>query len=243
MPRRNNGLEVFSRLVSIEKFTLVPSGTPGDTVTTAPIAAGAGTAALTAQTNFSLNDPVFIIGSGGFELNAIKGPLAASMPLAYKTAFAHAVGARVVEARRIDLGHLDESGVTFGGSVQLNPVNASTSKVPIAYIAGAGDLTASFNLRGYNNLNLQTIFGIDEEEAGTGTADDPYQVGLSGESIGTHGLQAYRVRGVLTDGVTNVIVDFCGAQVQVNANVALGGQGGAALGVSIKYSNLIQRIW
>ena len=241
MPRRNNGLEVFSRVVSIEKYALATTAV-GDQLTTAAAAAGGSAVTVGAITGFAANDPVFLVGSGGFELNAVGTP-AVNMPLLYKLAFAHAAGARLVEAQRLDLGHLDEGGVTFGGSVQLNPVNAATSRVPIAYVAGAGELTANFNLRGYNNLNLATIFGLDEAETGAGTAADPYQLGISGATIGAHGLQAYRVRGLLADGVTNVMLDFCGATVQVNANVQLGGGNGAALGMAIKYSNLIQRIW
>lgn len=241
MPRGNNGFEVFTRLTSMTKYILQAT-TPFDQNSNASAAAGASVISVPATTNATNGDPLFIVGSGGFELNAVNGAPATSMPLKYKLAFAQASGARVVEAAAIDLGHLDESGVTFGGSLELTPVNASTSTVPLAYIRGQGELTAQFNVRGFNNLNLQTVFGIDEGETGAGTSADPYQAGFSGSTIGTHGLQAYRLVGVLADARTAQL-DFCGATVQVNASMQLGAGSGAALGVTIKYTNLVSRIW
>lgn len=243
MPRLNSGLELFQRLTSIEKFVLASPAPIGDTTTSALVAAAALNLPLTAFTNFANGDPLFIIGSGGFELNAINGTPAAITPLAFPLALAQAAGARVAEARRIDLGHLDENGVTMNGSLTLTPVNAATSRVAIASIAGQGTLGGSFNLRGYNNLNLQTVFGATEGEAGTGTATDPHTAVIDQNTVGSqNSLLVFRARGLRNDGSV-VQTDFVQCTPSVNAQVQMGGTNPAVLGVAFNCTGIIQRIW
>lgn len=241
MPRSNDGNEVFKYLTDMYKF-VIASGSHGDTTTSSPTIKTAEVIDLTATTNFSANDYVFIIGSSAAEINALSGaPATSDSGLALPTSQAFETGARVVEATRINLGHLDEAGVTLTGALPLNPVNAATSRVPITYIPGQGSLGGSFNLRGWNNLNLQTVFGIPEAEAGTGAADDPYTAVISTTNIGTESTLAFRAVGVLIDGRI-ATVDFMGVVPAVNANIQVGGQQPATLAVPFNCTAIISRI-
>ena len=240
MPRLNNGLEVLKGISKVELFSLA-SGTRGDTTSTSALAKGAALVALTAITNFTANDPVFIIGDGGLELNQIGTP-ATNMPLKYKAAIAQGAGARVVEAVARNVGHIDNSGVQYSATVQLTPIDAATSVTPIAQQRGAGELTATFNLRGFNNLNFQLAHGVEEGEDGTGTEADPHQVYVGGTELGTHGLLCARVTGYRFDGKT-VTQDYLNAIIEVNARTNFGGSTPAVLPVSMKFDGVIQRIW
>lgn len=241
MPRQNTGQELYKFLTNFSKFMVQPSG--GDTVTTAGLATGASVVATSAITNFTTGDPVCIDGDGGTELNAISGTVATSEPLKYKSAFAQSAGARFVEMVEKVLGHIDENGITFGVQQQLNAVVSAISRVPIGYLVGGpGEMSLSVALRGFNNLNFQSMFGIDEAETGTGISTDPYQAAIGLVNLGSHGLQCYRATGTLYDGRT-VTQDFCGAKIEVNGSIQIGSSKPPIVPLAIKYTNIIQRIW
>ncbi len=240
MPRLNNGLEVLKGISKVEAFSIV-SATPGDTVTTADLAKGGATIGVSAITNFSAADPVFIIGDGGVELNKIGTPNL-TMPLAWKAAIAQTAGARFVEAVARNLGHVDANGVQYGASVQLTPIDAATSVTPIGYQRGLGELTASMGLRGWNNLNMQFAHGVDESESGAGSAADPYQIIIGGTDLGTHATQCLRVTGYRYDSKT-VTLDFNNITIEVQLRTNIGGNQPAVLPVSLKFDTLVQRIW
>lgn len=241
MPRLNSGQEIFKELTSLSKYIIQPT-TPGDELTTVAVAVGDSTVTVAGTTNFADLEPVFIIGDGGTELNAIAGSPVAAMPVLYKTAFAQSIGARFVEALEIPLGHIDEAGVTYGATRPLTPVESAVSRLPIAFIAQGADMVAGFNLLGYNNLNLQEALGMTENETGAGTLADPYQVGIGRLDIGNQGVQCYRALGVRKD-LSTVQVDFLNATVEVSLNSALGANTPATYAVSIKFTELVQRIW
>jgi hypothetical protein len=142
------------------------------------------------------------------------------------------------------LGHLGTSGLSFGGDLPLNPVQSATSKVPIAFIAGAGEMTANCTLLGFNPENLALFFGMDDTAVtGTGTASDPYQLGVSGVTLGSHGLLFFRAQGTKKN-LKNSMLDFCGCTIQVNGTVTWGGQNSVAeLALGFKYNNLVYREW
>lgn len=242
MPRLNNGNEVFKYVTSVEKFS-VPSVGAASTTASAALAAAATAVGVASAVGIGDQDYVQIAGDGGTELVQVNGaPAGNSLTSFYKLAFAQSAGAQIQRLVRAALGHLDESGVTFTGKLNLSPVYAATSRVAIAYIGSQGELGASFKLRGFNLLNLQTVFGVPEAETGTGTAADPFQVGIGSAQIGSDALLNYRMRGVRTD-LRNVMLDFCGATVEVNVNTSLGGSNAGTLDVGFKYTNLIARIW
>ena len=240
MPRLNNGLEVLKGISKVEMFSIV-STTPGDTVTTAVLAKLGASIGVLAITNFAAADPVFIIGDGGVELNAIGTPNA-TMPLKYKAALPQSAGARLVEAVARNLGHVTGAGVQYSASLQLTPIDAATSVTPIAYQRGAGELSASLALRGLNNLNIQTAHGIDEGESGAGTEADPYQIVVGGVDLGTHGIQCMRVHGYRFDGKL-VIWDYLNITIEVQAQINKGGSTPAEIPLKVKMDTMVQRIW
>lgn len=241
MPRTNSGAEVLTRVTAVYKLIIQPTSPFDQTTSSALVKGTSTTVTVGATTNATAGDIVAVVGSGGTELLKIGTP-ATTMPLSLKPAFAHNSGARLVEMQLIDLGHIDESAVSFTSSLDVTPVNAATSRIPLAYIYGQGKLGLSFNLRGFNNPNIATIMGQDEAEFGTGTSADPFSDGFSGTTIGTHGLQCYRVLCLLSDGRT-VQLDFNGSTVAPNTNTQVGGGSGAALGLSLECTNFVPRIW
>lgn len=241
MPRLNTGLEVFKDLSSVTKYQ-VAAGTHGNTTIATQRAVGDQNALITAITNFANGDPVFITGANGTELNALNATPNTTQPMLYRSAFVFPVGSTFEEAVAIPVGHIDESGLTFGGSLTLTPVLAATSRTPIAFISGQADLTFSFNLRGFNILNFQTVFGAPESEIGVGTAVDPYQGAVGSGNVGTQGQQAFRFVGTRHDGST-VQLDILDAKIEVNVNTQLGGQTPAVLPATGKCTNFILRHW
>lgn len=241
MPRLNNGLEILKGISKIELFSLA-TGTIGDTVTTEQLAQNAADVDVSAMTNFTAADPVFIIGDGGLELNAIGTPATTPMPLKYKAALPQSTGARLVEAVGRNIGHVTEAGVQYAANLALTPINASTSITPLAYQRGQGELRANWALRGFNNLNWQIIHGQEEGEGGAGTAADPHQVVVSGQTLGTHGLLCARIHGYRFDGKL-VMQDYLNCTIEVQATVNLGGTTPAELPMAVRFDAMVQRIW
>lgn len=240
MPRLLNGQEVF-KYVNKVSVLRIKAATPGDTTTSAALARAAVNVGVASSTNFTNGEFAFVIGSGGTDVVKLGAP-AATMPFTTKPLFAQDIGARLVSAEEIQLGHISEQGVTFGGSMTLNPVKAATSRTPIAYISDPGEMTASLSLLGHNNQNLMLAFGATEAEDGAGNTADPYQVGVGQTTMGSQGLQAIRILGERHDAKI-VEMLFVAAQVEVNVNSTLGSGQQSGIPVSMKFTNLIQRIY
>lgn len=243
MPRLNTGLEVLKELktLGISAFDIQPT-TPGDTTTTGAVAAGASTVAVTAITNFTSGDPVFLIGDGGVELLKIGTPNV-TMPITQNAGIAQSAGARFVEAVERVLGHIDAAGVEIGGNYSLNPVNSAVWRTPIAYQpSGPADLSLAFSLFGMNTENFLRAFAATEQTLGTGTSADPYRALLDGTTIGTQGTQVIRVLGTRQD-LKTVQVDFLNPSPEVAVQGAMGGTTPFALRMSLKPTAILVRIW
>lgn len=243
MPRLNSGLEVLKELktLGISAFDIQPT-TPGDTITTAPVTAGATTVAVTAITNFSAADPVFLIGDGGVELLKIGTPNV-TMPVTQNAAIAQSTGARMVEAVERVLGHIESAGVEIGGSYSLSPVNSAVWRTPITYLpSGPAELSVAFSLYGVNTENFLRAFAATETLLGTGTSQDPYRALIDGTTIGSQGTQCIRVLGTRQD-LKTVQVDFLNPIAEVAVQGAMGGASPFALRMQLKPTAFIVRIW
>lgn len=241
MPRTLDFNELFRKLDSLQVFRQVAAG--GNTSLAAALASAASVANLASATSFTSGDAVFIIGSGGTELNAITAVTPASaVPLLYKANFAQASGASFVEAVATTLGHIEEGGIVMNASQPVTPINSAFDALPLTYIYGYGELGATFGLLGFNGLNLQTALGIPESEQGTGTSGDPYQVGVSGAVMGTQGIQCFRAMGTRHDGKT-VMLDFNNAKISMEGAVNLNRSAAAVIPCSIKFSTAVLRIY
>lgn len=241
MPRTNSGSELFQYLNKWYKFT-IQSGTIGDTTTTAAIAVTDDSVNVAAATNFTAADFAMIDGDGGVEVTQLGTPAASPMPFTRPLLLAQSSGARLVEAQRIDMGHIAEGGIQFGGSQTLTEIKAATSRTAIAFFGESTTLTLNAPLLGYNNLNLLAVFGAIESESGAGTSSDPYGAAISQDTVGTQGLHCYRAEGTLYDGRV-VQIDFTGCTVEVNANITIGAPNPDGMPLSVKCTTFIQRIW
>lgn len=241
MPRTNSGSELFQYLNKWYKF-VIQSGTIGDTTTTAATVVGTAGVNVTASTNFTDGDFVMVDGDAGVEVMTLGTVATTPMPTTVPFLLASASGAHMVEAARIDMGHIAEGGIQYGGSQTLTEIKAATSRTAIAFFGESTTLTLSAPLLGYNNLNLLAVFGATESEDGSGTASDPYGAAITGDTVGTQGLHCYRAEGTLYDGRV-VQIDFTGCTVEVNANITIGAPNPDGLPLSVKCTSFIQRIW
>lgn len=239
MPRNN---DFFQYLNSVKKY-VIQSGTIGDTTTTAAILGDGTESTLTvaAFTNFTAADPAMIIGSGGYELVTLGTP-AATMPVTRRLLVPQAIGARLVEAKEIDLGHIGPEGVTFGGSSSLTSLFAATARAAVSYFPVPAELTFNIPLRYKTNLDLQAAFGVPEAETGTGIAATPYAAHIGGTNIATQTPHCYRLTGV-TEGGKTVNVDFLGCRLEVSAQDNRGGSDPGVINITGKMVGFSQFIW
>lgn len=241
MPRKNDGTELLKRLDTLQVFRQVSGG--GNTTLAATLTAGATAVNLTASTSFTANDPIFLQGAGGFELNAITATTpTTAVPLLYKAAFGQPAGARVIEAVASNLAHITEDGLSWSASANLTDVFSALQSGAIARIFGQGTQEVGFSLLGFNGLNLQTWLGMPEAETGAGSSADPYQVALGGSTMGTQGLQCIRATGTRFDGST-VQLDFNDAVLIPSGAVTMNRSAAAALPCTLRFSDAVVRIW
>lgn len=241
MPRTLASDELFKYLTDLSVYRQVSGG--GNTSLAAALTIGAAQASIAATTSFTTGDPIIINGTGGIELNAIAGTLAVNASLAQKAAFAQAVGATVVEAVRQQLGYLEEGGPIFSPSQQLTPIFSSISRGAIEYLYGPGEMEMQVGLLGFNGLNLHTILGITEAEAGTGaSSSDPYTAPVQGLQMGTQGIQCFRLTGIRFDGKT-VQFDCNGAKAVASGQVNLNGKTPASMPMSLRFTSAVLRYW
>jgi hypothetical protein len=241
MPRTNSGSELYQYLNKFYKF-VIQSGTIGDTTTTAATVVGTASVNVTASTNFTEGDFVMVDGSAGVEVMTLGTIATTPMPTTVPFLLASDSGARMVEAARIDMGHVAEGGIQFGGSQTLTEIKAATSRTAIAFFGESTTLTLTVPLLGYNNLNLLAVHGATESEDGAGTAADPYGAAISGDTVGTQGLHCYRAEGTLYDGRI-VQIDFTQATVEINTNITIGAPNPDGMTLNAKVTSFIQRIW
>jgi hypothetical protein len=135
-----------------------------------------------------------------------------------------------------------EGGLQFSGSNTLTEIKAATSRTAIAFFGESTTLSISVPLLGYNNLNLQAVYGVTESESGSGTEAAPYVALISGDTVGTQGLHCYRAEGVLYDGRI-VQVDFTQATVEINNTITIGAPNPDGMTLTAKVTSFIQRIW
>ena len=239
MPRQNDGTELWKALTDLSAYRIAAAG--GDTIVTPSISVGMSSVSVSATTGFASLDPIAIVGTGGVELNAIGGAPAIAMPLKYKTAFAHAAGARFVEMAVAALGHLEEGGIAVDPSMDQIAINSAIATGPVAYMIASGELKFGFGLLGFNGPNWQFWTGTPEAEIGTGVAADPYQVGIGVASMGTEGLMVLRASGFLQNG-KNVFVDFCNARVSPTGGLKINRKEAAILPCQVSCTNIVVRI-
>jgi hypothetical protein len=241
MPRQNDSGELFKKITALTLFKLQPT-TPGDTTTTAPVL-GTGaetTVAVTAITNFTSGEPVFIIGDGGTELVTIGTPNV-TMPVVTPPKIAQSTGARFVEAIAVSLGKIQQGSVKWTANRALTAVFEEVGDAPVVYIPGSIEFALAFSLYGYNGPNVQLLTGYLENETGSGAAlATAYQslVGGVGQLLQT--VQCFRVQALRYD-AKNVQIDFLNVQIEAAISSDLSRLNPSVLNGTAKCSALIFR--
>lgn len=211
MPRTLLGDEIIESLSSVAAYREVV-GVHGDSLTTVASAVGSNTDTVASGTNFASNDPAYIAGDQGAELNEVSAIATNVITWKRKRLYADSIGAVVKEMTRIALGHIGEDSAEISGAPTINAVPAATSKTPVAYISIGGELTFRFSLLGWNIENVQLAFGAPESVQGTGTPADPYRGAVGRAAMGTQGILCFKFTGLRKDGYT-VEVDMVGCSI------------------------------
>jgi hypothetical protein len=194
MPRTLLGDEIIESLSNVAAYREVV-GVHGDSLTTVASAVGSNTDTVAAGTNFGSNDPAYIAGDQGAELNEVSAIATNVITWKRKRLYADSIGAVVKEMLRIPLGHIGEDSAEISGAPTINAVPAATSKTPVAYLSVGGELTFRFSLLGFNIENLQTAFGAPESVQGAGTPADPYRGAIGRAQMGGQGLLCIKFTG------------------------------------------------
>jgi hypothetical protein len=239
MPRLNSGQELFRRLDSIRIYR-IQTTSPGDTTLTTALTTSVTVATIAATTSFATSDFVMIIGSGGVELNRLGTALSTAQTLTRRVGIPQNAGARFVEATETDLGFIDDGGLVISPSQSLTPINSALSALPVQYISGIGEISATFNLMGFNVQTLHTIMGITESEVGAGSAADPFQGFVLGSQMGSQTTQCIRATGSRYDGQT-IEVDLLDARVEVQGQITMNRQAPALMPMAVKFSAMAIR--
>lgn len=240
MPRQNDGTELIRKLTAIDLYR-IQTGTIGDTTTSGAVAKGAATVGVTAITNFTVTDPAFIIGDGGFELITAIGTPATTMPITnQKIEFAQSAGARFVEAVKVPLGKIESGGFSFNMNRSLTPIESAQDDSPIAYEEGVLELSGGFGLLGFNPENMQLVAGVVETITGAGTSADPYQGSLGSNVQVSLSNFAFRVAFLRNDGKTGHI-DCLNARINASGGVSIGKGGNKSFQCGVTFTQAIMR--
>jgi hypothetical protein len=136
MPRTLLGDEIIESLSNVAAYREVV-GVHGDSLTTVASAVGSNTDTVAAGTNFGSNDPAYIAGDQGAELNEVSAIATNVITWKRKRLYADSIGAVVKEMLRIPLGHIGEDSAEISGAPTINAVPAATSKTPVTYLSVA----------------------------------------------------------------------------------------------------------
>lgn len=231
------------KLTSLVRYQIVAT-TPGDTTVATATTRSATVVTIAATTNFTSADPVFLIGSGGFELISAIGALSTAMPISnQKIHFIHPVGTRFVEAVAYPLGKIAKGTAKLTGAKPVTSIFTDVDDSAVGFIDGTKELGAAFGLYEMTAEALQVAFGDAEDIIGAGTNADPFQ-GAVGDPNALASLSAiaFRATGLLQGGRV-FEVDFLNARMEVNIDSPLDGRDAPpVLQCGVKCAQILWRI-
>lgn len=226
--RSNNAQEILKRLSKMYKFVIPTTGLTEDT-TGAALAKGAANITVTTFASWATGDYLIIVGSGGMDLLQLgtKPGSSAPIPLVGRPpAFAQDSGAKIYKATRLDLGYIEDAGAQLAASASKTGIGAANAGGAIAYIDGdTPEITFSWTQRESSLRDIATAFGVDEDTIeGTGVANDPYRITISGDSIGTQSNYCLRTEARKVNNKLQYF-DVLNAFPEVNVSAAIVGKG------------------
>lgn len=241
MPRTLDHQEIWRKLDSLTMYRINTSG--GSSTVTTTVTAGLQTYTVGAVTNFASGDYVIFSGTEGVWLDSLSAVASPTVTTVWKAPIAStATGASIYEATGTVIGHLQEEGITLSPSFSQTPIYSAIRDLPIAYLPGRGEISASAGLLGFNVLNWQLATGQTESEQGAGTAADPYQGYIGGNNFGSQTTQVARFAGTTFAGKT-VVVDLNDARAEASGSVSFNRTQVAAIPVTFKFSGMTIRIY
>lgn len=240
MPRSNSGGELLQYLTSVLKYTIKPAG--ASTLTSEAVTVDMADTDVVSITGVAAADVLTVSGSGGMELMEVTSAASANIVWKNPLQVAQNSGAAVVEMVAVNLNHIAEAGIKFGGSLTLTTIKAATSRVAIAFFPSAAEFTFEIPTLGWNNLSLLAAFGAPETENGVGSAADPYAAAIHSGNVATEATTCFRCLGALHDGRI-VQLDICDATIEVNVNATMGAPNPEGFVLAGKATTFIQRIW
>lgn len=212
------------KLTSLTRYRIA-SGTIGDTTTTAATTRSAVSVGITAITNFTIADPAFLIGGGGFELISSIGTPATTQTITnQKIHFIHPIGTRFVEAVAEGMGKIAKGTAKLTGAQPVTDIFSDVDDGAIGAITGNKTLGMGFGLYEMTPEAIQAAFGETEDVIGAGTLADPYQ-GAIGDPNAVAPLPyiAFRAAGLLQGGRVFEI-DFLDARMAPSIDTPLDGR-------------------
>ena len=241
MPRSLSPLQLIK---TVEKAYLLhaASGTAGSTTTDGAITAGDSDVDVTAETNFDDTDWFLLNGSGGLETNVVSGtPTSGNIVTKYKFKFSHDIGATVTEAARIDLGYIEQSGLSLTTQKSTTPVEAANAETPLVFIEGTTQFSASWSMLSFSGPQLLASYGFIDNETGAGTAADPYTVAY-GQTSTKFGITVFQLAGELHDG-SSYLWDLLNCRFQPSGAVQINRQTPAAIPFGVTFTGGNLKVW
>lgn len=226
--RSNNAQEILKRLHKMYKFAIPTTGGTEDT-TGASLAKGAANITVTTFASWATGDYLIIVGSGGMDLLQLgtKPGSAAPIPLVGRPPqFAQDSGAKIYKVTRQDLGYIEDAGAQLGASASKQAIGAANAGGAIAYIdSDTPEITFTWTQRESSLRDIATAFGIDEDAiSGTGGANDPYVLAITGDSIGTQSNYCLRTEARKVNNKLQTY-DVLNAFPEVSVSAAIVGKG------------------
>lgn len=137
-----------------------------------------------------------------YRLGAIPADTAPIPIVKWPAQFDHEAGADVKLLSEIDLGYIEEGGITLAGSSSTQSVGAANANGKIWQGSpDVGDLSASWGQRASSLENLLSAYGIPEDRlTGDGTTNNPYRAMVHPDVMGTQVDYAYWFSGLYKNG-------------------------------------------
>lgn len=241
MPRTLDHQELWRKLDSLTAFRITGGG--GASTVSNTVTAGLQTFTLAAVTGFTSGQSVIFSGTEGVWLDSLGAVASPTVTTVWKAPIAStATGASIWQATSSSIGHLQEEGITLNPSFSQTPIYSALRDLPIAYLPGRGEISASAGLLGHNILNWQLATGQTESEQGAGSASDPYQGYIGGNNFGSQTTQVMRFQGTLFSGKT-IVIDLNDARAEASGSVAFNRTAVAAIPVTFKFTGMTIRTY
>lgn len=248
MARANNASEVFARLT--EAGYIRDQDTPGSTTTDSAFTADGSIDNIDVAdaSPFSVGDIVRLDTETRLEHHVVEAVDTASTPnnITFESviAYDHDAGVDVVQAEKIVLGDVTDDGITEDLTVDRTEIDVATQLATYATLVTSVDARLELSIENVNPENYLFSGGVDDAGAtGSGTAADPGQAVVDGDSVnsGIADISLY-FTGIMDDG-DNVEVQGWNAIIDPNRSRTWNTGTGAPLPIAADVSTLVTKIW